>query len=279
VDINGIVYKSLQLPSSMEEAMQALVFFWCAGLLFLTGGLLAFFSKAPRQRKVGLAMACAGFFSLLATPWTASASPSSAFGHLLGSVLGPAVLLAVGFYQIAFSGNVPVGRLSATERRFGVVMVVAGVLWFEAMHWWRLTPTYPDQINRLWLIFWPTLLLSGFAFACGARAVVERIGDGRQREQALMVVVALFMLALVVLGVSMDGPSLTSERFAAEVLLAGADLFGVVVGAAMAVLLFAIVLFLYESTQVSVRLPAPTNDQLRQAGSIVAKHLSGGEEE
>jgi hypothetical protein len=89
----------------------------------------------------------------------------------------------------------------------------------------------------------------------------------------------LFMMALIVLGVSMDGPSLTSERFAAEVLLAGADLFGVLVGAALAVLLFAIVLFLYESTQVSVRLPAPTNDQLRQAGSIVAKHLLGGEEE
>jgi len=263
----------------MEEATQAFVFFWCAGLLFLTGSLLSFFSKGALHRKIGMGFVVVGLLSLLSTPWTASASPSSAFGHLLGSILGPSVLLGVGFYQIGFSGHVPVGRLSATDRRIGVLMVVAGVVWFEAMHWWTITPTYPAEVNRSWLIFWPTMLLFGFTLACGMYAVVGQIGDRRVREQRLMVVVALFLMALMVMGLSMDGPSLAKERFAAELLHAAADLFGVLVGAAMAVLFFAVVLYFYESTHVPVHLPAPTEEQLQHAERIIAENVLGGEEE
>jgi hypothetical protein len=263
----------------MEEATQALVFFWFAGFLFLVGSLLAFFSKGNAQRKVGMVFVGLGFLSLVTTPWTASSSPSSTFGHLLGSILGPTVLLGVGFYQIAFSGHVPVGRLSSTERRVGVVMVVVGVVWFEAMHWWTLTPTYPDEVNSSWLIFWPTMLLVGFAFACGAYAVVGQIGDRRVKEQRLMIVVAGFLMSLMVLGVTMDGPSLGRERFATELLLAAADLFGVFVGMLLAMLLFAVVLFVYESTHVPVHLPPPSKEQLQQAGTIVARNLSGGDDE
>ena len=87
----------------MEEATQAFVFFWLAGLFVLSGGMLGLFSKVAVQRKIGLAMASAGLLSLMATPWTLSFSPSSAFGHLLGSLVGPSVLLGVGFYLITFS--------------------------------------------------------------------------------------------------------------------------------------------------------------------------------
>ena len=86
----------------MEEAMQALVFFWFAGLACMTGFMLGFFAKADNVRKVGAALMVLGFLSLLATPWTLTFSPSSAFGHLLGSILGPCVLMGVGFYQITF---------------------------------------------------------------------------------------------------------------------------------------------------------------------------------
>ena len=155
----------------MEEATQAFVFFWLAGLFVLSGGMLGFFSKVAVQRKAGLAMASAGLLSLMATPWTLPFSPSSAFGHLLGSLVGPSVLLGVGFYLITFSGNVPVGQLSRADRNTGVVMVLTGVLWLEAMHWWELTPTYPGEVNRYWLIFWPTMLLGVLAFGAGAAAL------------------------------------------------------------------------------------------------------------
>ena len=44
----------------MEEATQAFVFFWLAGLFVLSGGMLGLFSKVAVQRKIGLAMASAG---------------------------------------------------------------------------------------------------------------------------------------------------------------------------------------------------------------------------
>ena len=150
----------------MEEATQAFVFFWLAGLFVLAGTMLGLFSKSDGQRKLGSGMAVAGLLSLMATPWTLSFSPSSAFGHLLGSLVGPSVLLGVGFYLITFSGLMPVGQLSRTDRKTGVVMVLAGVVWLEAMHWWVLTPTYPGEVNRYWLIFWPTMLLG--VLACAA---------------------------------------------------------------------------------------------------------------
>ena len=153
----------------MEEATQAFVFFWLAGLFVLTGMMLALFSKVGWHRRTGSGMVALGLLSLMATPWTLAFSPSSAFGHLLGSLVGPAVLLGIGFYLITFSGNVPVGQLSRGDRRTGVAMVLVGVLWLEAMHWWVLTPTYPGEVNRYWLIFWPTMLLG--VLACGAGAV------------------------------------------------------------------------------------------------------------
>ena len=176
----------------MEEATQAFVFFWLAGLFVVSGTMIGFFSKVHWQRRSGMVLLVLGLLSLMATPWTLSFSPSSAFGHLLGSLVGPAVLLGVGFYLITFSGNVPVGRLSKGDRTIGVVMVMFGVLWLEAMHWWILTPMYPGEVNRYWLIFWPTMLLGTLAMATGAFAVVNLVGDGREREQRLMLLVACF---------------------------------------------------------------------------------------
>ena len=263
----------------MEEATQAFVFFWLAGLFVLSGGMLGLFSKVAVQRKVGLAMASAGLLSLMATPWTLPFSPSSAFGHLLGSLVGPSVLLGVGFYLITFSGNVPVGQLSRADRRTGVVMVLTGVLWLEAMHWWELTPTYPGEVNRYWLIFWPTMLLGLLAFGAGAAALVGLVGDDRQQEQRLMVLLATFSGLLLLLGVSLDGPNVDHDQFAIEVVLAAADLFGVLVGAAIAVLVFALVLGVYESQQPAPhRLAPPTTEQLAQASKVIASNMRGGDE-
>ena len=264
----------------MEETTQAFVFFWLAGLLLLVGVLLSFFSKSASQRLAGKLFMGAGFLSLIATPWTIPSSPSSAFGHFLGSIVGPCVLLGVGFYQIAFSGPVPVGRLSDTDRRLGFLMVVLGVLWLESMHWWVMTPTYPNEVNRYWMIFWPTLLLFGFATASAGYVVVGVVGDERHRERRLMLALGVFLLTLMAFGVTMDAPNVSNEAFTLELLLAGADLFGVLVGAAGAVLLFAFVLTIYEKQQpMPKRLPAPTSEQLHQAAEIIARHAAGGEEE
>jgi hypothetical protein len=264
----------------MEEATQAFVFFWLAGLFVLVGTMVGFFSKVGWQRRFGFLLGSFGLLSLLATPWTLSFSPSSAFGHLLGSLIGPGVLLGVGFYQITFSGHVPVGRLTRTDRNVGVIMVLFGVLWLEAMHWWHLTPTYPDTVNRYWLIFWPTMLLGTVAASSGAYALVILIGEDRQREQQLMLLVAMFAGLLLVLGASSDGPNVAKSVFADEVLLAAADIFGALVGAAVAVLLFAVVLTIYESQQPApIQLNPPSAAQLQEAGRTIAQNLRGESED
>ena len=264
----------------MEEATQAFVFFWLAGLFVVSGTMIGFFSKVHWQRRSGMVLLVLGLLSLMATPWTLSFSPSSAFGHLLGSLVGPAVLLGVGFYLITFSGNVPVGRLSKGDRTIGVGMVMFGVLWLEAMHWWILTPMYPGEVNRYWLIFWPTMLLGTLAMATGAFAVVNLVGDGREREQRLMLLVACFSSLLLLLGAMLDGPNVAREQFASEVLLASADIFGAMVGAAFSILLFAIVLAIYEAQQPAPkRLDPPTASQLEQASQIIADNLGGENED
>ena len=263
----------------MEEATQALVFFWLAGLFVLSGTMLGLFSKGANRRKLGAGMAVAGLLSLMATPWTLPFSPSSAFGHLLGSLVGPSVLLGVGFYLITFSGQVPVGQLSRTDRTTGVVMVLGGVLWLEAMHWWVLTPTYPGEVNRYWLIFWPTMLLGVLACGAGAAALVGMVGEDRQQEQRLMAMLAAFSGLLLLLGAALDGPNVSHQQFAGEVMLAAADLFGALVGAAAAVLVFALVLAIYESQQPAPhRLDPPTPEQLAQAATVIAANIGGGEE-
>ena len=159
-------------------------------------------------------------------------------------------------------------------------MVMFGVLWLEAMHWWILTPMYPGEVNRYWLIFWPTMLLGTLAMATGAFAVVNLVGDGREREQRLMLLVACFSSLLLLLGAMLDGPNVASEQFANEVLLASADIFGAMAGAAFSILLFAIVLAIYEAQQPAPkRLDPPTETQLEQASQIIAHNLGGETED
>ena len=258
----------------MEESFQAFLLFWLAGLCAVFGLMLGFFSKHSGTRRFGMFLLSLGSISILATPWTLTFSPSSAFGHFLGSILGPSVLLGVGLYNIAFSGHVPVGRLTEGDKRAGFAMVLIAMLWFEGMHWWVLTPTYPDEINRYWLIFWPTLLLLTASSSFVAYSIVKIVGDDRNQEQRLLLVLFGFTSLLVLLGLLRDGPNVETAQFAEEFWLAGADVFGLMVGAALAILLFAFVLAIYEAQQpLPKQLDPPTTKQLQEAAKHIAKHV------
>ena len=88
-------------------------------------------------------------------------------------------------------------------------------------------------------------------------------------------------IVLIVLGSLFDGPNVEHQRFGTELLFAAADVFGAMVGAAVAILLFAVVLAVYESQQPAPkRLDPPTQEQLNQASQIIAQHVGGeGEDE
>ena len=95
-----------------------------------------------------------------------------------------------------------------------------------------------------------------------------------------MLLVAVFAGLLLLLGATNDGPNVAKSVFAEEVLLAAADIFGALVGAAVAVLLFAVVLAVYESQRPAPeRLNPPNAAQLEQAGRTIAQNLRGGSED
>jgi hypothetical protein len=95
-----------------------------------------------------------------------------------------------------------------------------------------------------------------------------------------MMLIAVFFGILLVLGILVDGPNVLRESFASALFLAGADLFGLLAGAALAIVLFTLVMALYESQQPSpLQLNSPSKGQLQQAAEMISANLTGGEEE
>ena len=264
----------------MEESIQAFVFFWAPGSLMVIGALMYLFSKSNKLGGIGKLLIGFGLLSILLTPWTIPFSPSSSFGHFIGSILGPTALLAVGLYNLVFSGNVPVGRLSQSERKSGIVMIVLAVIWFEGMHWWILTPTYPSDVNQYWFIFWATTLLVSSGLAAGAILLTRQVGVNRIQEQRLLATLLTMLLVLILLGFVTDGPHVLAQSFAHEIWLAGADVFGMFVGFSIAILMFAFVIAFYESQLPEPsRLLPPTDSELNHAAGIVSTHVAGGGED
>ena len=92
----------------MEPMTQAALWFWLPAALVPFGAWISLSSKTTSTTTFGRAVALLGIVGIVSSPWTVPESPSSAAGHLLGFLLGPAALLLAGIYLVAFSGNVPV---------------------------------------------------------------------------------------------------------------------------------------------------------------------------
>ena len=107
--------------------------------------------------------------------------------------------------------------------------------------------------------------------------LTRQVGVNRIQEQRLLTVVLVMMVSLIIMGFAFDGPRVDAERFAHEFWLAGADVFGMLVGFSLAILVFAFVIAFYESQLPEPsRLPAPTDDELIHAAGIIATHTEGG---
>ena len=91
----------------MNPMAQAALWFWLPAALVPLGVWISLSSKTSSRINFGRFLAGVGMLGLVTSPWTVPESPSSAAGHLLGFILGPAALLLSGVYLIAFSGHVP----------------------------------------------------------------------------------------------------------------------------------------------------------------------------
>ncbi|MDE0557734.1 MAG: hypothetical protein OSB30_04600 [Candidatus Poseidoniaceae archaeon] len=263
----------------MDAIMQAAFWFWFPAIALVVGTGTALSSKSDLIKKLSKIIAVIGFVMVLFSPVTVPESPSSAAGHLLGSIVGPCALLVTGIYLLAFSGNVEVGKLSSTDRKIGSVCTFLGLVWLEGMHWWTWTPMLNGEVNPYWLVFWPTFLLLSTGLSSGAAFSLRYLGDSREQESNFMLVISSLTFTLTALGMILDGPNISAEIFRDSFWLAVSDIFGLGLGVGLSILVFAFVIWVYESSLPPTKsLDAPSQQELVQASSIVAKHI-GGEQE
>ena len=264
----------------MDEMLQALLLFWIPIAMVPLGAWLSMSSNSKSATTNGKFLAFLGVIMICLSPWTVPSSPSSAAGHLLGAIIGPCMLILLGIYLIAFSGNVPVGKLPRSDRRLGVLMSGAGFVWLAGMHWWILTPQLsPDEVNPYWYIFWPTFnLLTSCLASCSAVTLLT-IGDRRKAESNAMFVVSALSMVILLLGLNIDGPLVQASEFREHLWLAVADMAGITVGSLLSILVFAFVIYTYErSLPPPKTIEPPTATELDQVSLLLPTHL-GGEEE
>lgn len=265
---------------SMDEMYQALLLFWIPVSMVPIG--LWYSMSSPHQSSPlrGRVLAFAGILLICLSPWTVPSSPSSAAGHLLGAIIGPCVLIILGIYLISFSGNVPVGKLPRSDRKIGVIMTGIGFVWLAGMHWWVLTPQLvPNEVNPYWYVFWPTFILLTSCLASCSAVTLLMIGVERKAESNIMFIVSGLSFTVLLLGLNIDGPLVRGGEFREHLWLAVADLAGIAVGSLLSILVFALVIYLYERSLPEPKtITPPTELELKQISSLIATHL-GGEEE
>jgi hypothetical protein len=265
---------------SMDEMFQALMLFWLPVAVVPLGVWIWLSSSNDQRKSFGRILSFIGLVMVCVSPWTAPSSPSTAAGHLLGAIIGPSVLIILGIYLISFSGHVPVGRLPRSDRRLGIILSSVGFSWFAGMHWWILTPQIASgEINVYWYVFWPNFLLLTSCLSSLAAIALLTIGDERKNESNYMFLLSGLGFIMILLGLNVDGPLMTTDDFREHLWLAVADLAGLAVGSMLSILMFALVIFVYEKTlPPPVRIEAPNGTELKQVAGVIASHIGGNEE-
>ena len=263
----------------MDETLEAALLFWLP-LAFIPFGLwLSQVKSSSFRAKLGIFLSLIGSCFVLASPWTVPESPSSAVGHLFGFIAGPTILILIGLFKVAYSGNVPVGRLPSSDRNFGALLFALGIIWFSLMHWWEITPTLDSgEVNPYWLVFLPNFLLSLSSISMAAGLAMLVFGDSRNKESRYLFAMSLFSFLFLICAMNLDSSSIESDEFRKYVWLSIADIIGITIGSILAILSFASVIFVYERSLPKPKsIPAPTKEELSTVSKIIKENI-GGEE-
>ena len=265
----------------MDAMVEAVVFFWLPLSMIALGAWVSLSSKDNMKTNIGRLISIIGLALVCASPWTVPSSPSSSIGHLIGFILGPSILLLIGIYLLVFSGNVPVGKLPTSDRKLGLFCITLSIVWFCLMQWGDLTPMYEGkEVNRFWLIFFPTLVLMICCLSSVLSISMMVIGEERNRESSIMRLISVMSMTLIICGLTIDGKNTSSELFTTYFWLSVSDLFGILVGVSLSIFIFGFVIYLYErSIGVPNSVPPPTGDELSQASEKIAQNIGGIESE
>ncbi len=256
----------------MDEMINAILLFWLPVALIPFGLWISQNKSYSNIKKIGIFLSLLGLSLVLLSPWTVPSSPSSAVGHLLGFIIGPSILISIGLYQIAFSGNVPVGRLSKNERYVGMLFFLIGMTWFSLMHWWELTPVLSTgKVNRYWLIFFPTFLLALTSISFSAGFAMLILGDERTSESKYLFSISIFSLIFLLTAMNKDSTNISSTEFREYIWLSVADILGIIIGTILAVISFALVVYTYEKNLPNpISIEPPSDEELSRVAEVIA---------
>lgn len=261
----------------MDSMLDAAIWFWIPLMLIPLG---MWFSVSGKAKKTGFVFSISGLILVMASSWTVPSSDSSAAGHLLLWISGPAILLCYGMYGAVFGGNVPVGKLDSSARLTGFAAVFFSLLIFCFMHWSNLTPTWRDgQVNPYWIVFWPTFLLFSTSLSSLSAIALLSYGDERGLEAVKLSAFSVFMAGIAIAGIIFDGEKISAEEFQDYLWLAAADIFGSLIGAGVALGVFATVIWGYErSLPPPKNTHPPTEEEIDYVVNLAKKHIVGEDE-
>jgi hypothetical protein len=263
----------------MDDMLQAALLFWLPLALIPVGLWISQSKKSTESSRKGKIILIIGLVLVLASPWTVPESPSSDLGHLFGFIIGPSILVLFGLYMVAYSGNVPVGRLSSGDKYLGFLFFVIGMVWFSFMHWGDLTPVLDSgEINRFWLIFFPNFLISLSCLSLSAGIAMLVLGDNRTAESKNLFFMSGLTLIFIISAMNIDSSETTSNEFRKYVWLSIADLVGILLGSVLAIISFALVIYSYEkSLPKPESILPPTENELQHSAKIISLNLGGDE--
>ena len=258
----------------MDEIFEAALLFWLPFAFIPLGFWISQLKSSKLFNNFGYSLIIVGLIFVLSSPWTVPESPSSAVGQLLGFIAGPTILVLHGLYKIAYSGNVPVGKLTKRDKNLGFVSLFVGITWLNLMHWWGITPSMDNSVNRYWLVFLPNLLLSLSCFCLAIGIGLLAFGDSRARESRYLFAMASASFIFLLCAMNLDSINLTAIEFREYVWLSVADLLGIFIGAVLAIMSFASVIFVYEKNLPKpVSIEPPTSDELAVVSRVIKNNL------
>ncbi len=267
----------------MQDEIRAALLLWIP-LAIASLGIAMQFRRQHSLQNLGKGFLLLGGGLYLASFLTVPESPSAASSALIVAILPALLLIFVGLYIATFSGDIPVQRFNPRLRPLGLLLFIFGFALLETMNWydenWLPSLLWEGETNKYWLIFRPTFLLGMSSILFCGSYVVKHIGEDRNDVSRNLFILGLFSFGFLFLGLYTDNAYTNTNQFSTSVWLATSDLFGILAGLGLSIIVFALTIWQYERKRPGIgHLPPPSSEQLELAAEVIRKNIGGEENE
>lgn len=267
----------------MQDEIKAALLLWIPlAIAFL--GIAMQFRRQHSLQNLGKGFLILGGSIYLASFLTVPESPSAASSALIVAILPALLLIFVGLYVATFSGDIPVRRFNPKQRPVGLLLFISGFALLETMNWsdesWLPSLLWEGETNKYWLIFRPTFLLGMSSILLCGSYIIKHMGENRNDASRNLFILGIFSFGFLLLGLYTDNAYTTTSQFSTSVWLATSDLFGILAGLGLSIIVFTLAIWQYERKRPGLEnLIPPSSEQLELAAEIIRNNIGGEENE